>query len=366
VNQGKLAGLPVAEYLRPEQEVVPFRARPELADLVDWCADGRPVSARLVTGDGGAGKTRLALRLSDEVAAAGWQPLWVRRDHENAAAAAVRDMGQPCVLVVDYAETRSGLIGLLDELTASWDGPDARVLLLARSDGEWWQALRARADYRTASLLDATPPVKLGSVPAAGGARELFEEALTAFARRLDAERPAALLALNDPAPLVLVVHAAALLAVVDHAAGVRGRQAVTASQVLDGLLGHEGRYWAKSAAARRPSLGLDISVLRLAVAVACLIGADSQTSTAGMLARVPDLEDSAERRGQVARWLHDLYPTPSADDAPGGEWLGPLRPDRLAEQLVTSELADRPELVPTIFFGLAEDRAERALSVVT
>ncbi len=105
--------------------------------------------------------------------------------------------------------------------------------------------------------------------------------------------------------------------------------------------------------------------MLRLAVAVVCLIGADSQTSAAGMLARVPDLKDSAERRGQVARWLHDLYPTPRADDAPGGEWLGPLRPDRLAERLVVDELAGRPELVAPWFTGLDEGRSARALTVL-
>ena len=42
-----------------------------------------------------------------------------------------------------------------------------------------------------------------------------------------------------------------------------------------------------------------------------------------------------------MARWLHDLYPAPHEDDAQEQEWLGPLRPDRLAEQLVAEELAD-------------------------
>ena len=32
---GKVAGLAVARYLRPEEQVVPFRPRPELADLLD-------------------------------------------------------------------------------------------------------------------------------------------------------------------------------------------------------------------------------------------------------------------------------------------------------------------------------------------
>ena len=75
---------------------------------------------------------------------------------------------------------------------------------------------------------------------------------------------------------------------------------------MLEALLRHEARYWARSAAGR--GLDLDVSVLRLAVAVGCLIGADSETAAGALLSRVPDL-DSAERRGRVARWLHDLYP---------------------------------------------------------
>jgi len=37
---------------------------------------------------------------------------------------AVHTMGQPCVLVVDYAETRGELVGLLDDVAADQDGPD--------------------------------------------------------------------------------------------------------------------------------------------------------------------------------------------------------------------------------------------------
>ena len=40
------------------------------------------------------------------------------------------------MLMVDYAETRSGLGGLLDAVADDEDGPDVRVVLLARSAGE--------------------------------------------------------------------------------------------------------------------------------------------------------------------------------------------------------------------------------------
>jgi len=358
---GGVSGLPVAGYLRPEEQVVPFRPRPELAVLLEWCVTGGHARVRLVTGDGGTGKTRLALQLGQELAA-GWQPLWVPRGSEREAVREVRVLGQPYVLVVDYAETRAELAALVNAVAADRDGPDLRVLLLARSAGEWWQQLAASVEERAAGLLEAAVPLLLGPLPAAGGPQEVFADALEVFAGRLGVSRPAVSLALADPDPVVLVVHAAALLAVADQAAGLAPSQAASGQQVLERLLGHEARYWARSATAR--GLNLDLAVLRLAVAVGCLAGADDESSAATLLACVPDL-DSAERRGQVARWLHDLYPTASGDLIPDGEWLGPLRPDRLAEQLVTSELVRRHELIPRLFARLGEARAARALTVL-
>lgn len=135
---GERAALEVAKYLRPEEKVVPFRARPELDELLSWCTTGGHSAIRLVTGDGGAGKTRLALRLGEELTASGWHALWVPRGSEREALQAKRLLGQPYVLVVDYAETRSKLWKWLNAAAADKDGPDLRVLLLARSAGEWW------------------------------------------------------------------------------------------------------------------------------------------------------------------------------------------------------------------------------------
>ena len=363
MKPGEHAGLPVACNLRPEEAAVPFRRRPELEELLRWCTSAGHAAVQLVTGDGGAGKTRLALRLGDELAANGWQPLWVPRGSERDAVAAVHTVGQPCVLVVDYAEIRSDLGGMLDDVAADQDGPDLRAVLLARSAGEWWQQLLASAEGPTAELLEAHAPITLGPVRAAGGPQELFDDAAAAFAQKLGVSRPDVRLVLSDPDPVVLVVHAAALLAVADYAAGIHPPvQAVSDMEVLEALLRHEARYWAGSAAGR--GMDLDVSVLRLAVAVGCLIGAENETAAGALLSRVPDL-DSAERRGQIARWLHDLYPAVHEDDIPQREWLGPLRPDRLAEQLVAGELARRRDLIAPLLTGLSEARATRALTVL-
>ena len=359
-NRADLTVRDVARYLRPEEAVVTFRDRLELAGLLEWCAAGGRVAVRLVTGSGGAGKTRLALRLGQELAGSGWQPLWVPGGREGEAAAAVRELGQPCVLVVDYAETRVGLGALLGDV-AGWDGPDMRIVLLARGSGEWWQRLAASTEDRVARLL-GEPPVTLGPLASPGGQAVLFSEALTAFAGKLGvAEPPAKPPVLEGPEPVVLVVHAAALLAVLDHERG--GCQARSSGEVLERLLDHEARYWARSAAAR--GLGLDAAIQRRAVAVGCLIGAGSEAAAARLLACLPDLADSGERRGQVARWLHDLYPENRPGEAGPGEWIGPLRPDLVAEHLVVSELFEHQDLVPGLFADLEEDRAAQALTVL-
>ena len=360
-SRSRRPGSGVARYLRAEEQVVPFRARPELDELLAWCgAEGR-MQVRLVTGEGGAGKTRLTLRLCRELSANGWQPLWVRPGIEVHAAEAVRKLG-PCVLVVDYAETRDSLRSMLSDVVADTSAPDVRVLLLARGPSEWWQRLINNSEERVARLL-AEPPLVIGPLQVEGGLSVLFDEALIAFANKLEVARPDARLMLADQEPVVLEVQAAALLAVLDHADGSGAAPARSATQVLDGLLGHEGRYWAQSAAARE--LDLDVAVQRLAVTIGCLIGADSETAAADLMRRVPDLAESAERRGRVARWLHDLYPESNPANAGAGEWIGPLRPDPVAEYLVVAELNNRPDLIPGLFTDLGEQRAIRALTVL-
>lgn len=135
MSPGERPALSVARYLRAEEQVVPFRGRPELDELLAWCVTDGRVRVRLMTGDGGAGKTRLALRLCKELTANGWQPLWVYPGREAQAAEAVREHGQPCVLAVDYAETRDSLRSMLSEVIADASAPDVRILLLARGPG---------------------------------------------------------------------------------------------------------------------------------------------------------------------------------------------------------------------------------------
>ena len=89
--------------------------RPLTAGLLAWCEDDRMArGVRLVTGSGGVGKTRLSVELCARLNTNGWQCVRVG-DREETAALTVTRWGWsgPVLLVVDYAETRIGLGGLL-------------------------------------------------------------------------------------------------------------------------------------------------------------------------------------------------------------------------------------------------------------
>jgi PST family polysaccharide transporter len=356
------AAVRVTGLLRPEARVVPFRPRAELDELLRWCHAPANVAVRLVTGEGGAGKTRLAIEFARIAEGDGWQPAWVPPGEEREAVSAARRIARPTVLLVDDAETRTGLPGFLTEAAGGLGGPDLRVVLLARNSGEWWQELVDSAGYRLGVVLTAARPVRLRPVPR-GAQTEVFDAAVTEFAARLGVARPAARLTLSDPDAALVVVHAAALCAVLDHVEGAADEHPRGSADVLESLLRHELRYCAQVAVAR--GLGLDPRVQRRAVAAACLIGADGESAAAGLMRRLPDFAGSAELPGQVARWLRDLYPGPPAVSRGATEWLGTMHPDRVAEHLIVGELTAQPSLIPALFAGLDEPRAKKALTVL-
>ena len=339
----------VAALLRPQAQVVPFWPRPELSELRGWCRAPVHVAVRLVTGEGGAGKTRLAVQLARDMGDDGWQVLWVPPGVEPGAVGAARRDGRPALLLVDEVDARTGVLRLLNDVAADVSGPDLRVMLMARSAGEWWHELNGSASSRVGDLLAAEPPIRLGPLVRGTAQSEVFDAAVAEFAAKLGVTRLAAKLALPDPDAVVLVVHMAALLAVLDHITPASAEHPRSSIGVLESLLRREARYGAEAAAAR--GLDLDPSEQRRAIAAACLIGADSEPTAIRLLRRIPDLVETAEQRGRVARWLHDLYPGSATADGVVADWLGSMRPDRAAEQLVVGELTRTPGLIPALLY---------------
>ncbi len=357
------AAVRVTELLSPEARVVPFWPRPELDELLRWCRTPGQVAMRLVTGEGGAGKTRIAVELARILQDDGWESLWVPLGAESEALSAARRIARPMVLLVDHAETRTGMPEFLAASAGGLGGPDLRVVLLARNSGEWWHELVNSAGHRLAGMLAAARPIRLGAVSRGTAQTEVFDAAVTGFAARLGVARPAARLPMSDPGAAVMVLHAAALSTVLDNIEGVADGYPRSGADVLESLLRHELRCCGQAAAAR--GLGLDSGVQRRTIAAVCLIGADSELAAARLLCRLPDFAEPAEQHDQVVRWLFDLYPGRAHADRWITGWLGSLYPDRVAEQLIVGELVRQPDLIIALITGLDEFRAKKALTVL-
>ncbi|MEV0244908.1 ATP-binding protein, partial [Streptomyces sp. NPDC050674] len=141
-----------ATLLDQRAEVVRFHGREQLlGELIgDWC-EGGGVRLAVLTGPGGAGKSRLArelcARLRDRH---GWVCGWLDERGPAEDLDVLTEVDRPLILVADYAELRiAQLTALLTVLDRRPEGRAAvRLLLTARARGDtlggWWDQLRTR------------------------------------------------------------------------------------------------------------------------------------------------------------------------------------------------------------------------------
>lgn len=117
--------------------------------------------------------------------------------------------------------------------------------------------LIAGCSTRLGEALAAMSPLALGAITEPTRQREVFEQAVTAFAARLgrphpSESRPPAF----RPDAVILVVHATALVSVLDDHPPDGTDQADDAAAVIGRLLLHEARYWQQSQTQYGLSLG--------------------------------------------------------------------------------------------------------------
>ena len=328
-----------ATLLRADLEVVRFRRRAELRPLLSWCVnpDLDVLGVRLLTGTGGLGKTRLARELVSIMEGSGWVAGFLLPDRPGREAdlTVLTATDMPVLLVVDYAETRMPQVARL--LTTVWDASDlapVRLLLLARTSGNWWK--RLRLEYPDPLMTAAV--TSLAALDTSSQDRtNAWQEALTAFADHLpevDPDpatdwsslprsiiQPPNLLDEEYGSPLNLQV--AALTALLQ--AGPHPLPEPDDRPREDVLLDHERRYWQRTAADRQ--LNCQDTTLELAIGTATFLGASNEQEAVDTLACIPQLQgQSPDTMLALARWIADLYP------ATPGQYWGTLQPDPLAE----------------------------------
>ena len=358
----ELAG---ARLLMPRYGVVRMTGRDTLLeDISTWC-DGGGLKIRLVTGQGGQGKSRLLRELCKRQDAAGWTAGLVQREPMNLdAVRAEVEAGRACLFAVDYAETwGTDLVELLVTLHRAAD-PEIplRVVLAARAKADWWKALRAKApEVRALDALGVVVPLP----PPDGDPAVTWEEAVTRFQKvrgrevepvpRPSAERMNAWLEQG-----VLTLHVAALLASEGELPAGDERVAL-----FDALLEREeAQFWEPKGEMYVRSVDDRGHVLAQVAALATLVGpvADKETARA-WLSRLPVLQGLAVATlNGLVRVLAELYPLTRGHER---GVLPTIQPDRIGEHLVAREVKEEPGLALLAFEHGSEQEAARALRVL-
>lgn len=328
-------GVAASQLLRAEEALVPFdKARqPDLDTLNTWLDEAKyPQAVRLITGAGGLGKTRLALELCQQRLASGWHAGLLDNDLEAKDMAAtwqtLKNLNQPLLIVIDYAETRqTDLLALLKTMLQTPGVQPVRLLLLARDGGEWWDNLPGK-DKVCESFLGgyaASGPYHLSELHTEiQDRRQAYQLALQAFA-----------LALGVPAPDVvpelagehfgrpLYLQMAALLA-------LHGERPTSALGLTKALLNHERRYWGRSLIGT--ALPEPEKYAEQLLALTTLAGGfPTPKSAQSYWSKASGNAISSADFNQLFHALEPLYP--------GKQGLQAVRPDLLGEGLVAQAL---------------------------
>ncbi|HLL36212.1 MAG TPA: tetratricopeptide repeat protein [Streptomyces sp.] len=318
-----------SRLLDARSQIVPFSGREdELAALADWRDAGTAaLSALLLHGPGGEGKTRLAARFAELSAAAGWVVVQARhhataeRPGEATGGAGAHGL----LVVVDYADrwAHPELVELLRDPLL--DGPAVRVLLIGRTV-QWWAALRGElrsvgavvTDLPLGHFADGVPDREQAFVTA----RERFGAVLGVTGPVTETVR-----GLDGPAyGQVLTLHMAALVAALT-ARHPGSPMPDSVEGVAAYLLDRERMGWRRLYGTRLEGEEFDTppTVMARAVFAAVLGGAVSYD---GGVARLDRLRVAPADRVLVDH----RFCYPPLDRA---RVLEPLYPDRLAEDFV-------------------------------
>lgn len=340
-SQSSLMALTIERALRQPSRmllarhgIVPFVGRnDERAELLRWLSGDEIVSAQLVHGPGGQGKTRLAMSIADQCTEDGWRVWWAQQTDGSGSKLRLPAKEAGLLVVVDYADRWLGshLIGLVRNLTAVAERSSTRVrvLFLARSIGFWWHAVADSIDSQFGVESDTWALTPLGQHVSR---LELFVSAREQFALKINlaaadiTEPPLPDLSGKEHAQ-VLSIHMAALVSVDAQRQNITapsGAEAISAY-----LLRREFNYWQALHRSSESAIATGPALMRRVVYVATIAGALTRTDGQAVLARaeLATTQDAAN----VAIDDHRLCYPPEAPHSV----LEPLRPERLGEDFI-------------------------------
>jgi hypothetical protein len=346
-----------ARLLKARAGVIPYVAHRRLVDeLEEWCHGGAPFATCLVGGRGGAGKTRLGVELCSRLSKSDWLTGLLTKVADAQALEALVGVQTCRLVVIDYAETRVETIASLLPLLAAHASEKSPVRVLAlvraapRRSDDWTEALRGYGDGLDLIVDEMQTRVLADEPFELDVRRKLFAAAAAALRPRVGGRLPEAPQELDSvvfATPLTVVASAYLALVAPD-------RQPTTRSELFDGLLEHEDRYWASTG----PHAPEDPQLRRRVVALATLTAARSEEEAAELVGLVPNLgrEATRARRYQLAAWTQALYHGPG--------WWNPLEPDLLGEHLVASTYEDHPDVLAGVLSDPSADHVLRAIQV--
>ena len=366
-----------ADLLLAHFGVVPYLFRDaDLEAAIAWCGSPERLAVSVVSGRGGAGKTRFAVELCRRMSQPdhGWVcGMW---DAARGAAVDLATLPLPRLIVVDYTESAElpALRSLLDRLGRhATDIAPARVLLLTRAG-----VARSRDTGPIPTLReDAAPSVKqiLENSDASTAASELltghqrdvlYRQAVDAFATAWQVSPTPVIPDLSAPGyELPLEVLFEALDQTLNNGGGSDstapppdGPIAPPTRPPVERVLKHEEKYWAIGCPIH------DAGLARACVALATLAGATNNAEADALISLLPapELHDdhATAYRQRVTGWLASLYD--------GTARLNPLRPDRLGEALVSRVLRDETDaaaLLAAVLSLESDDQVARCLDVL-
>jgi tetratricopeptide (TPR) repeat protein len=334
--------------LYPEHRLVPFTDRGGLVPvLTDWCLSvSAGLQVKTLTGQGGAGKTRLAAELCVAVNGQGWDGGFV--DWRRPGGTTKWELDRPTLLVIDDADLNIELVADLIQ-TCAYQHMAIRLVLVSRSRRSWWRQLVTSTNFLVDGLDHGD--VGLANLPLEYDERvSLYQSTLTALHQSMptietrsgsgEAVPDLQSVAFADP----LVVELAAMLTLLGDPIDQGQGSGSMRQRILRAALDREMDRWVSS---QHQSAGGTHSaeVLRRACVVATLSSPVDEAAAGKLLGVVPDLVDASEEtRLALAQWLSNLYE--------GDSYWNPVRPDPIADQL----LADTGSL-PRLALSLV-DRA--------